>query len=47
MTHYKNLSNESTPASTILITPATYKPLDYGEENNTFFLNGEKGFAPF
>jgi hypothetical protein len=40
------------PSATIISTPVTmapssYMPLDYGEENDKFFLNGEKGFAPF
>jgi len=41
------------PSSTILaqpvelLPPSSYTPLNYADQNKNFFLNGEKGFAPF
>ena len=31
----------------VTMAPSTYVPLDYGEENDKFFLGDHKGFAPF
>jgi len=41
------------PSETIIskpvetMPPSTYVPIDYGEVNDKFFLDGHKGFAPF
>lgn len=45
----KNFPPSSTIISEPVVTmaPSTYKPIDYGEQNDKFFLNSEKGFAPF
>jgi len=40
------------PSATMLaplapLAPSTYKPLEYDDQNDNFYINGNKGFAPF